>query len=734
MLTKITLKPGLDKQSSDTGAEGRWVNGDYMRFRYSYPEKIGGWSQLTSSNLVGAGRDQHAWVDNAGNKYVAIGTNKMLYIYFEGAVYDITPIDTTKIQTGVSIGTSNGSDILTLTYGAAHNATVGDILLVRDGSVVLTGVSTSFTATNFNGKLFEVLSTPSATTLTTKMTTLANNNETGTGGAIATATIDPYYEIGPVTQGYGFGWGTNTFGGQVIPPTFTTLNGVLTASGGNNGSATEITLTSTTSFTIPSGGSTEVIQIDNELIGYTGITGNKVTGITRGISGTTAASHTNGTTVFDASGYVGWGSASSSAQVVIEPGQWRLVNYGQILIALVHNKKVWQWDPTQANALTTRAVILPNAPTASRDMCVSTPDRHLVFIGTETTLGNSTTQDDMFVRFSDQEDIDSVGSYTASATNTAGSQRLPDGSKLLAVIAGKTALYVWSDTAMYTMKFVGQPFTFGFEQVGTNCGISSQHAPVEIDGVAYWMGPNGFFKYTGGRVYSMPCLVEDYVFEDINVNANQQIHGAVNNLFGEVTWFYCSQGSDEVNRSVSYNYIESSDSDPIWTTSSLARTTWTPEGVYGKPYATQYVTNVAPTSPVINGVTNGASYFWQHEVGTDEVFANGTVNAVLANVESGDYDISNQQGLAGDGEYIMRISRFLPDFGAQTGNAQVALNTKAFPNSTPTTNNFTATTSTTQLNTRIRARQIAFKVSNTGTGENWRLGTFRLDIHAGGRR
>ena len=417
------------------------------------------------------------------------------------------------------------------------------------------------------------------------MTTLANNNETGTGGAIATATIDPYYVIGPVTQGYGFGWGTNTFGGQVIPPTFTTLNGVLTASGGNNGSATEITLTSTTSFTIPSGGSTEVIQIDNELIGYTGITGNKVTGITRGISGTTAASHTNGTTVYDASGYVGWGSASSSAQVVIEPGQWRLVNYGQILLALVHNKKVWQWDPTQANALITRAVILPNAPTASRDMCVSTPDRHLVFIGTETDIGDTTTQDDMFVRFSDQEDIDSVGSYTASATNTAGSQRLPDGSKLLAVIAGKTALYVWSDTAMYTMKFVGQPFTFGFEQVGTNCGLIGKNAAIEIDGVAYWMGNNGFFSFTMVKLKSMPCLVEDYVFEDINVNANQQIHGAVNNLFGEVTWFYCSQGSDEVNRSVSYNYIESSDPDPIWTTSSLARTTWTPEGVYGKPYA-----------------------------------------------------------------------------------------------------------------------------------------------------
>jgi hypothetical protein len=734
MLTKITLKPGLDKQSSDTGAEGRWVNGDYMRFRYSYPEKIGGWQQLTSSNLVGAGRDQHAWVDNTGNKYVAIGTNKVLYVYFEGAVYDITPIDTTKSQTNVAIGSTNGSAILTLTFPTAHNLEVGDIMEFRDSSTVMTGVSTSFTTANFDGKLFEVLSTPSTTTLTVKMTTLTGNTETGTGGAIATTTVDPYYQIGPVTQGYGFGWGTNTFGGRVIPPTFTTLNGALADDAqGNNGSATEITLTSTTGFTVPSS-STEVIQVDNELIGYTGITGNKVTGITRAYSGSTRSSHSNGATVYDASNYVGWGSASSSAQVVIEPGQWRLLNYGENLLALVHNKKVFEWDPLSGGGLTNRATVLANAPTASRDMAVSTPDRHLVFIGTETTIGTPGTQDDMFVRFSDQESINATDSYTPSATNTAGSQRLPDGSKLMAVIAGKTALYVWSDTAMYTMKFVGQPFTFGFEQVGTNCGISSQHAPVEIDGVAYWMGPNGFFKYTGGRVYSMPCLVEDYVFEDINVNANQQIHGAVNNLFGEVTWFYCSQGSDEVNRSVSYNYIESSDADPIWTTSSLARTTWTPEGVYGKPYATQYVTGVAPTEPVINGVTNGASYFWQHEIGTDEVFSNGTTNAIAANIESGDYDISKDQGLPGEGEYMMRISRFIPDFGAQTGNAQVTLSTKAFPNSNAVNNNFTATTSTTQLNTRIRARQIAFKVANTGTGENWRLGTFRLDIHAGGRR
>ena len=339
MLRKITLKPGLDKQSSDTGAESRWVNGDYMRFRYSYPEKIGGWQQLTSSNLVGAGRDQHAWVDNIGNKYVAIGTNKMLYIYFEGAVYDITPIDTTKIQTGVSIKSTNGSASLTFTFGSAHNLKIGDIFLIRDGTTAMTGVSTSYTASDFDGKLFEVITIPTATTLTTTMTTLTSNNESGTGGNIATATIDPYYEIGPVTQGYGYGWGTNTFGGRVVPPTLTTLNGALADDAqGNNGSATEITLTSTTGFTVPSS-STEVIQVGNELIGYTGITGNKVTGITRAYSGSTRSSHLNGATVYDASSYVGWGSASSSAQVVIEPGQWRLVNYGQNLLALVHNQK-----------------------------------------------------------------------------------------------------------------------------------------------------------------------------------------------------------------------------------------------------------------------------------------------------------------------------------------------------------------------------------------------------------
>ena len=223
-------------------------------------------------------------------------------------------------------------------------------------------------------------------------------------------------------------------------------------------------------------------------------------------------------------------------------------------------------------------------------------------------------------------------------------------------------------------------------------------------------------------------------FEDINSSANQQIHVAVNALFGEITWFYPSSGSDYVDRSVTYNYLDSTPQNQIWTVSSLARSTWTIEGVFSKPYATEFKSGVAPTYPTVFGISNGASYYWEQEKGTDEVFTDGTTNAIAGFVESGDYDISREEGLQGQGEYMMRISRIIPDYGAQTGDSKVYLNTKAFPNSASVSTSYTSTTATTQIFTRKRARQIAIKVGNVSTGQSWRMGTFRLDIHAGGRR
>ena len=718
MLHKIRLVPGLDKQSSDTGAEGKWVNADYTRFRYGFPEKVGGWEQLVNSNLIGAGRDQHTWVDLAGNKYAAIGTNKCLYIYFEGAVYDITPLDSSREQASATF-TFDGTTTVTITTSTAHGAEVGDIILLD--AVSLPG-GTGLSDSDFEDKLFEVQSVPSSTTFTI---TSSSSGSAASGGS---TTVKFYYVIGPVKQTYGYGWGTNTWGGQNNPTTNSTLNGaLLNDSAGTGGVGTSITLASTTGFS-----SSGTILVDSELITYTGVSGSDLTGISRGTNGTSTAAHSNGATVYDATNWVGWGSASTSSNIVIEPGQWRLINYGENLIALIHNKRIFQWEPSIPN-LQVRAVAVSGTevPTASRDLVLSTPDRHLVCIGTETTLQSSTTQDDMFVRWSDQN---STTTWTPTKNNTAGSQRLTDGSKLMGGIVGKTAVYLWTDTAMYTMKFIGPPLTFGFTQVGTNCGMSSQHAAAEVDGIAYWMGPTGFYRYNGGRVELMPCLVEDYVFEDINTNANQQIHVAVNALFGEITWFYPSSGSDYVDRSVTFNYMESNPQNQIWTTSSLARSTWTIEGVFSKPYATEFKSGVTPTYPTVLGVSNGASYYWKQETGTNEVFYDGTKNAIAAYVESGDYDISRQEGLQGQGEFMMRVSRIIPDFGSQTGDAKVYLNSKAFPSSAAVSTSYVVTTSTTQVFTRKRARQIALKVGNVGTDESWRMGTFRLDIHAGGRR
>ena len=345
----------------------------------------------------------------------------------------------------------------------------------------------------------------------------------------------------------------------------------------------------------------------------------------------------------------------------------------------------------------------------------------------------------MFIRFSSQEDINT---YTPTATNTAGTQRLADGSEIRGARRGRDALYVWTDTAMFTMRFVGQPFTFSFEQVGTNCGLIGKNSALEVDGSAYWMSDNGFFRYTG-KLESMDCLVEDYVYDDLNTTSNQLIYAGLNNLFGEVMWFYCTKNSNVVNRMVCFNYIDSSAQRLIWTTGSLARTTWQDSAVFGRPHATKYNdsgTQASTESTFVGGNTDGITTYFEHETGVNEV-AGGTATAITSNIESGDFDITQteKEGVTfrGDGEYFMSIRRFIPDFLSQTGNTKVTLNLRDYPNSSQVSSTlgpFTITSSTNKVDTRARARSVALKVENEGLNQDWKLGTFRLDIQAGGRR
>jgi hypothetical protein len=713
MLQKINFLPGFNKQLTESQAEGQWIDGDNVRFRYSTPEKIGGWLQLGENDMTGAARAMHHIVNRSGNKFSIIGTNRILYAYTGGVFYDIHPIRATSTLSSC-FTTTNGLDVVSIAFSSDHGLVAGDIIFLDNFTTI---TNSNYTATDFNDKKFMVAAVTNSTTITITMP----SNETGSGASSSGGIrVQAYYSVGPAEQAPGFGYGLGQWGGTVSGEAVTSLNG------GINAITTTVVLSDASLF--PSSG-TNFVQIESEEISYTGITGSTLTGVTRGVRNTTAASHSNGATVTNSSDYVAWGEAASG-DLVIDPGLWSIDNFGDKVIALIHNAQVFEWNSNAANAAATRATIISGAPTASRTMLVSTPDRHLVFFGTETEIGDPTTQDDMFIRFSNQEDINT---YTPTAVNTAGTQRLADGSRIVGAVRGRDAIYVWTDTSLFTMRFIGPPFTFGFAQVGTNCGLIGQNAALEVDGAAYWLSDNGFFKYSG-NLEAMICLVEDYVFDDINTTASQLINVGLNNLFGEITWFYPTNSSEIVNRSVTYNYMESTSQRPIWTTGSLARTTWVDSAVFGLPHGTSY--NATGTSYDVVGNTEGATTYYQHETGTDQVKSAATTT-IAANIESGDFDISPQQGLEGDGDYIMKIRRFIPDFLSQTGNTQVTLNLKDYPNSTQASSPlgpFTINSTTTKVDTRARARLVSLKIANTGTAQDWKLGSFRLDIQPDGRR
>ena len=729
MLQKLGFAPGFNKQVTETGAEGQWFDGDNVRFRYGTAEKIGGWSQLGQDKLTGAARALHHWDNNAGIKYAAIGTNRILYVYSGGTYYDIHPIRETL--TGAKFTSTSSSTTVTVTCTGAHGLLEDDIVLFDS----VTGVPAGSTYSNatFEDIKYMVTSVPTATTFTITMEAQETGTPLTTSDGNSTSILC-YYNVGPSQQLGGFGWGTALWGGTANGPATSTLSTTLP-----DDATTTVVLANTSAF--PASGE---IRIGSEDISFTNNdTGTgTLSGGARAVNGTTRAAHTGGATVTNISAFVAWGEASSS-DFTIDPGLWILDNYGTKLIALIYNGACFEWDASPSNATSIRATIIPNAPTASRHVLVSTPDRHLVFFGTETTVGNSATQDDMFIRFSSQESIDQTDSYTVRANNTAGTQRLADGSRIMGAIKGRDAIYVWTDTALFLMKFVGQPFTFAFEQVGTNCGLIGKNACIEVDGTAYWMSENGFFTYDG-QLKSLQCLVEDYVYDDINFTSRDLINAGLNNLFGEVTWFYCTAGSDVVNRMVTYNYLDSPVfKRPIWTTGSLPRAAWQDSAVFDKPHATYYNPD-SNTSYDVIGNTDGCTIYYEQETGTDQVDAGGVPTAILGTITSGDFDITQKRAstgavvgmpdLRGDGEFIMRISRFIPDFITQTGSTRVSFTTRTYPNSSSSTSNFDITSSTTKKDTRIRARSIALKVSNTAASQDWKLGTFRLDIHPGGRR
>ena len=327
-----------------------------------------------------------------------------------------------------------------------------------------------YSSSDFETNTFQVVTVPDSDSFTITMASAAGTTVNGSGSA----TINPYISAGALGFTYGFGWGTGLWaGGQQV---FGTLNGnLLDDTAGTGGSGTSITLASTTGF--PTSGT---IKVGTEFISYTGISTNDLTGITRGAGGTRSA-HTSGSGV---EYYTGWGEASLSSSLTIDPASWSLDNFGEKLIATIKNGKTFEWNPINSNpnALSTRATIVSSSPTASVMSLVSDRDRHLLMLGTETTIGDESTQDKMFIRFSDQENI---SDYSPTSVNTAGTFRIDAGTKIVGAVKGKDYTFVLTDNSAYVIQFVGPPFTFSIRQVGSNCGAIGQHSIKYVNGAVY---------------------------------------------------------------------------------------------------------------------------------------------------------------------------------------------------------------------------------------------------------
>ena len=619
-LSKLQIAPGIDKQNTEYGAEGRWVDSDNVRFRYGLPEKIGGWEKVTSDALVGATRAILAYSDLKGVKYIVYGTNKKLYAYSEGSYADITPTRSTGTGNITQFTTTNTSTTVTVT-DADHGALIGDFVTIASVSGAVNGIS----AANLQGE-FEVLTVPGANTYTIEAKAAASS----TGSVSATANATYQVNTGAAVSLFGYGWGAGTWNTS----TWNTTREGLTGGDG----------------------------------------------------------------------------------VLLESSKWALDNWGEDVLALQFNGGLFYWDTSDglsSNLAGTTEV--SGAPTKSRFMIVSGDDRHVICLGTETTIGQTATQDNMFIRWSDQE---STSDWTPTATNTAGSFRLTDGNQIQTATRSRGAVMIWTDTALYAMQFIGAPLTFGFKQIGSNCGAVGINAAVDVSGNSFWMSNDSFFIYDGA-VKKLPCTVQDYVFDDINKNAQQDVFCAANSNYNEVMWFYASANSDQIDRMVTYNYAEN-----LWYVGTLARTSWSDYGVYPVPYATQFKsTDTTATISTITGLKAGRTFVFLHETGTED-----DGSAMANHIESGDIDIA-------DGDNFMSVSRFIPDFKNLTGTADVTLKTRPYPSGNQTTHgSFDVTTSTTKVNTRIRGRQVAVRISSDAIGDKWRYGTMRLDIRPDGMR
>ena len=620
-LSKLQFKPGINREGTNYSNEGGWFDGDKIRFRNGLPERIGGWTRVSNTQVTGTPRKIFDFVTLDSQNLLFIGTEQKVFLENAGTFNDITPIRSTVTLGSNPVNTTGGagSGVVTVTTQASHAASTGDFVTLAS----LTATD-GITAAQLNTE-HKIASVPSTTTFTIDTGGSASSGSTAGGGSSGTAAFQ--IGIGLNSTVLGAGWGAGTWG----------------------------------RFT--------------------------------------------------------WGSAAGSLS-----GQtlrlWSVDNFGEDLLFNNMDGSIFYWDAT--NGTSTRGVLLSSlagasdVPVVARKILVSDVDRHVIVFGTN-PIG-STTLDPLLIRFGSQE---SLTDFTPSAENTAGDLRLSKGSEIITAIQTSRQILVFTDQSLYTMQFLGPPFTFGVSLLGDNIRIAGPNTAIAVNDVVFWMGQENFYLYDG-RIQAIPCSVRDFVFNDMNNQQSFKFHSGSIGSQTEIWWFYVSSGATEIDRYVVYNYGQR-----IWYYGSLVRTAWNDRasGLRSFPQAT------------------GADfYLYDHENGLDD-FSTGSAVAINAFIESSDFDI-------GDGQQFMLVNRILPDlsFSGSTAGSPAALFTVKsrdfggdnFTESPSGSAVRTATSPveqyTDKIDLRARGRQMAIRVENTATGVNWRLGAPRLDARADGRR
>ena len=709
-ITSLKFKPGIISDITSYSNEGGFVDGDKVRFRFGFPEKFGGWEKYSPNTYEGSARRLHNWVALDGSDFMGIGTHLKYYIEEGQTFNDITPIRNTTSAGDVTFAATNGSTTITVT-DPAHGANEKDFVTFS-GAASLGG---TVTATILNAE-FQITSLISSNSYTITSSVAANASDSGNGGGSIVGTYQLNVGL-DVTVG-GTGWGAGQWSGTTSGALATQLNEAL------DDSETAVDVDDETGMNTAN----DVILVEEELMLVSATTDDNTMTVTRGHSGTTAATHADNTLVRLAVGnadsandFVGWGSAANVTVPGAQIRLWSHDNFGEDLLINARDSGIFYWDKT--NGLGNRAVELSTAfsgqtsvPTIAKQVLVSDQDRHVIAFGCDGFGGSSTAtqgngvQDPLLIRFSSQENpVD----FFPTATNTAGDLRLGGGSTFVQAVETKQQILCFTNKTLHAMKFIGPPFTFGLQELSKNITIMSPAAAIAIEDSVFWMGVDTFYVYAAGQTVQLPCTVKDKVFLDFNFEERDKVHAGVNSEFSELLWFYPTASSTEIDAYVAYNYIEK-----VWYYGTLARQAWLDRGIRTLPIAT------------------GGSLLYNHEVGFDD-----DGSAMTSFIESAPIDI-------GDGEKFVFLKRVIPDVtfdGSTSVNPDVSFTMKAknFPGS-----NFNQTTEgatqrsatspieqfTEKLDYRLRGRSFALRIDSTSLGTNFTLGTPRVDIREDGRR